>query len=292
MSWRTAWSGAFLTLLFCVAGVAHEYPTRPITLVVPYPPGGGVADFMTARVPILPPRPPRLSTTTGCPSATDSLSATMRAMPSIGFLLRHNMWAPATWAGRWFRGKLIIARWVHPTAQPYWNPLHQSDAVHHGGLRSADGFSGDRTGRVDAGRAVGQSGISAGSVSELIALAKMKPGQIAMGTSAIGTGGYVCAELFEVEAGVDMTIVPYKGTALLMTDLVGGHVPVAFGSCPRRSVILRRASCACLPSPARPASIRCPTFQLQMNPDCQALRLYCITGCLLPQEHPGRSSIG
>jgi tripartite-type tricarboxylate transporter receptor subunit TctC len=70
------------------------------------------------------------------------------------------------------------------------------------------------------------------SVSELIALAKREPGKINIGTSAIGTGGYLSAELFKVEAGVDMTIIPYKGTAPVMTDLVGGHVPVAFGVLP------------------------------------------------------------
>jgi tripartite-type tricarboxylate transporter receptor subunit TctC len=70
------------------------------------------------------------------------------------------------------------------------------------------------------------------SISELIELAKRQPGQINIGTSAIGTGGYLCAELFKSEAGVDMTIIPYKGTAPLMTDLVGNQVPVAFGVLP------------------------------------------------------------
>ena len=61
------------------------------------------------------------------------------------------------------------------------------------------------------------------SVADLISLAKRDPGKLNMGTSAIGTGGYLCAEL---------QIVPYKGTAPLMNDLVGGHIPVAFGVLP------------------------------------------------------------
>jgi tripartite-type tricarboxylate transporter receptor subunit TctC len=42
----------------------------------------------------------------------------------------------------------------------------------------------------------------------------------------------MCAELFKAEAGLDVAIIPYKGTAPLTTDLLGGHVPVAFGVLP------------------------------------------------------------
>lgn len=70
------------------------------------------------------------------------------------------------------------------------------------------------------------------TVSDVIALAKKDPGKLNIGTSAVGTGGYMCAELFKSEAGVDVAIVPYKGTAPVMNDLLGGHVPVAFGVLP------------------------------------------------------------
>jgi tripartite-type tricarboxylate transporter receptor subunit TctC len=70
------------------------------------------------------------------------------------------------------------------------------------------------------------------SVVEFIALAKQQPGKLNVGTSALGTGGYMTAELFKSEAGIDIAVIPYKGTAPLMTDLLGGHVPVAFGVLP------------------------------------------------------------
>ena len=73
---------------------------------------------------------------------------------------------------------------------------------------------------------------SARSVADLISLAKRDPGKLNMGTSAIGTGGYLCAELFKSTTGAELQIVPYKGTAPLMNDLVGGHIPVAFGVLP------------------------------------------------------------
>ncbi len=61
---------------------------------------------------------------------------------------------------------------------------------------------------------------------------RRKRAQLNIGTSALGTGGYMCAELFKSLAGIDAQIVPYKGTAPLMNDLVGGHVPIAFGVLP------------------------------------------------------------
>ena len=70
------------------------------------------------------------------------------------------------------------------------------------------------------------------SIAEFIALAKKQPGKLNLGTSALGTGGYMCAELFKSVAGIDVAIIPYKGTAPVMNDLLGGHVPMAFGVLP------------------------------------------------------------
>jgi len=70
------------------------------------------------------------------------------------------------------------------------------------------------------------------TIGEVVELAKQQGGKMNIGTSAVGTGGYLSAELFKSIAGVQATIVPYKGTAQLMNDLLGGHVPVAFGVLP------------------------------------------------------------
>jgi tripartite-type tricarboxylate transporter receptor subunit TctC len=66
------------------------------------------------------------------------------------------------------------------------------------------------------------------TLAELIALARKEPGKLNVGTPPPGTGGYLAAELFKAVTGVDVTIVPFKGTAQLTNDLVGNHVPVAF----------------------------------------------------------------
>jgi len=70
------------------------------------------------------------------------------------------------------------------------------------------------------------------TLKDVIEMAKKQPGKLNLGTSAVGTGGYMCAELFKAEAGVDVAIIPYKGTAPVMNDLLGGHVPMAFGVLP------------------------------------------------------------
>ena len=66
------------------------------------------------------------------------------------------------------------------------------------------------------------------NVSELIALAKTKPGKLNYASSGNGTPYHMAGELFKYMAGVDMTHVPYKGSSGARTDIVGGQVDVMF----------------------------------------------------------------
>jgi tripartite-type tricarboxylate transporter receptor subunit TctC len=66
------------------------------------------------------------------------------------------------------------------------------------------------------------------SVAELIALAKQKPGQLTFGSSGVGGPPHLFTELLKTMTGIEMTHVPYKGTAQAMTDVVAGHVPIIF----------------------------------------------------------------
>ena len=69
-------------------------------------------------------------------------------------------------------------------------------------------------------------------MTDVVALAKAQGSKFNIGSSAIGTGSYLSAELFKSLAGVNAAIIPYKGTAQLINDLLGNHVPVAFGVLP------------------------------------------------------------
>jgi tripartite-type tricarboxylate transporter receptor subunit TctC len=68
------------------------------------------------------------------------------------------------------------------------------------------------------------------NVRQLSALARARPGKIVYGSSGIGTGGHLSAELFKVMTHTDMLHVPYKGGAQAVTDLLGGHVSVMFAT--------------------------------------------------------------
>jgi tripartite-type tricarboxylate transporter receptor subunit TctC len=66
--------------------------------------------------------------------------------------------------------------------------------------------------------------------SELIALAKKRPRELAFASSGTGTSPYLSMELFKMLAGIDMVHVPYKGSGPAVIDLMGGHVQVMFGA--------------------------------------------------------------
>jgi tripartite-type tricarboxylate transporter receptor subunit TctC len=74
--------------------------------------------------------------------------------------------------------------------------------------------------------------IPAHSVKELIAYAKANPGKLTFASAGVGSGIHLAAEYFRFQAGIEMTHVPYKGSAPALSDLVGGHVSMYFSSLP------------------------------------------------------------
>jgi tripartite-type tricarboxylate transporter receptor subunit TctC len=70
------------------------------------------------------------------------------------------------------------------------------------------------------------------SVSELIALAKAKPGTLFFGSSGNGSTNHLAGELLKSMTGIDIVHVPYKGAAPAMNDLVAGHIPMMFDNIP------------------------------------------------------------
>jgi tripartite-type tricarboxylate transporter receptor subunit TctC len=70
------------------------------------------------------------------------------------------------------------------------------------------------------------------SVQELIALAKANPGKITMASAGSGTINHLTGEMFKLQAGVDLVHVPYKGGAPALTDVAGGQVNMMFSSVP------------------------------------------------------------
>jgi tripartite-type tricarboxylate transporter receptor subunit TctC len=185
---------------------ADDYPTRTITLIVPYPPAGGV-DGMARIV------ADKLSVALGRQVVVDNRGggggligtrAVLRAAPDgYTLLLGHT----ATIS-------------INPSlyANAGYDPRKDFTAI---GLIASMPVA-----------LLAHPSFPAKTIADVIALARKDPGKLNIGTSAVGTGGYLAAEYFKATAGLDVTIVPYKGTAPVMNDLLGGHVPIAFGVLP------------------------------------------------------------
>jgi tripartite-type tricarboxylate transporter receptor subunit TctC len=70
------------------------------------------------------------------------------------------------------------------------------------------------------------------TIADVVTIARKDGDKFNIGTSAVGTGGYLSAELFKSITGVNAAIIPYKGTGQVMNDLLGNHIPIAFGVLP------------------------------------------------------------
>ncbi len=198
---------AFVAVAFVAyASHAADYPTRPITLVVPYTPGGGVDAMARVVAMKLSEALKQQVVVENRPGGGGTIGtrAVMRAAPDgYTLLLGHT-------------GTISI----NPSLYVNIHMDPRKDFAPIGLIASMPVAL------------LAHPSFPAKTVAEVIAQAKNEPSKLNVGTSPLGTGSYMCAELFKAEAGVDVTIVPYKGTAPVMNDLIGGHVPIAFGVLP------------------------------------------------------------
>jgi tripartite-type tricarboxylate transporter receptor subunit TctC len=70
------------------------------------------------------------------------------------------------------------------------------------------------------------------TVAELVAYAKANPGKVNFGSAGAGTASHITGEYFARSAGITLVHIPYKGTGPALTDLLGGHIPMAFAPIP------------------------------------------------------------
>jgi len=189
---------AFISFI-CLPGAAlaqAAYPTRPITIIVPYPPGGNL-DVITRLI---------------SPSMSQSLGQTIVVdnKPGAGGLIGHAFTARATADGYTIlttaNGSLAYAPKLQP--QP---PFKATDFAALGSIAETPMvLEVNANGRFK-------------SVADFVAYAKEHPGQVTIGHSGNGTTNHVAILLLEQAAHVKFNIVPYKGSAPAVTDLL--HVP-------------------------------------------------------------------
>ncbi len=70
--------------------------------------------------------------------------------------------------------------------------------------------------------------LPARTVKQFIALARARPGEMSYGTSGVGAPSHMAAELFRLQTGIQYVHVPYKGSALAVIDVLGGHIHLSF----------------------------------------------------------------
>ena len=189
-----------------LCGLASAYPDKPITLIVPYPPGGG-ADTLSRAVAI------KLGEQLGTRIVIDNRSG-----------------------GGGNVGIAAVAR-AAPDGYTLGFPANVQMSINPG-LYPSMGFDPDRdltpVGMV--GRffflLVAHPSLNVTDLRGLIALARSKPGDLYHGSSGNGSPQHLAGAMFNSKAGVKLTHVPYRGTGLSMTDLLAGTTQVQFATIP------------------------------------------------------------
>jgi tripartite-type tricarboxylate transporter receptor subunit TctC len=197
----------FLAALLGASGArADDYPSRPITLVVPYAAGGGndvmariVAEKMSRAL-----GQQIVIENKGGAGGSIATRQVAKAAPD-GYTL-----------GLGGTGTLAI----NPTLYHNVGYDPRKDFVPIGLIATS------------ALVVLVNPQVDAKTIPELIALAKRDPGKLNYASAGVGSGIHLGAELFAYMAGIKLTHVPYKGSAPALTDLIGGHVSIYFSSLP------------------------------------------------------------
>jgi len=198
-----------LTALVALASAyasAQTYPSKPIRLVVPFPPGG-TTDILARDV------GQRLTETLGQSVVIDN-------RPGAAGNVGSDIVAKSAPDGYTLLMCTVSSHAINPglySKLPYDHIKDFAPVI--------------LVARVPNVLEVNPA-VPVNTVSDLIKLAKEKPGQINFASSGSGTSIHLSGELFKTMAGVDMVHVPYKGSAPALVDLVSGQVQVMFDNLP------------------------------------------------------------
>ena len=191
----------FGSALNASVAVAQQYPTRPLRMITPSPPGGAV-DFLSRAV------GQKLAEGLGVSVIVDNRAGASAVIGS-------DLLAKSAPDGH----TLMLGYSTHAT-----NPMFIKKLPYD----SVKDFAGVAMVGYIPLLLVVHPAVPATSVKELIALAKAKPGQLQFAAGAAGGGPSMAGQMFNYLAGVDVVRVPYKGNAPALIDLLGGRVTMMF----------------------------------------------------------------
>ena len=178
---------------------AQAFPSRTVTIVVPFPPAGGADTLARTLAPKL--------------SALWAQTVVIENRPGASGRIGTEQVANAAPHGH----TLVMASTAAITEK---NIARLAPVA----LVSAEAYV-----------IVVNAALPIRSVAELIAYAKANPGKLRFGSSGIGAASHLSGELFKAQAHVDLQHVPYKGTGQALTDLLGGQIELMFA--PTQTVI-------------------------------------------------------
>ncbi len=189
---------------FATSAIAQTtaWPSKPIRFIVPFPPGGPLD--ITARL-----LGARMGETFAQPVLIDN-------RPGAGGSLGAELAARATPDGY----TLLMGALSTHAVNPYLYPKIGYDPIRD--------FAPITLVANVPNVLVVNPAVKATTVKELIALARAQPGKLAFGSGGSGSGGHLAGELLKSIEKIDMTHVPYKGSAPAVTDLIGGQINLMF----------------------------------------------------------------
>lgn len=194
---------AMLTGLTGIAGAqpADQYPNKPIKLIVPTTPGGGIDNG--ARL-----LGERLREAWG-------QSVVIENRAGANSIIGHTAVAkaPADGYTLLFTSNAFVVVPLASSKLPY----DPKDLVPVASLSASPYLL------------VANNAVPANTVQQFISYAKSKPGEINYGAT-VGAGSHIAGEVFSAMSGVRMQFIPYKGGGLVLTDLIGGQIQVSFNS--------------------------------------------------------------
>jgi tripartite-type tricarboxylate transporter receptor subunit TctC len=197
---------AFALLAPALAPAADNFPTKPVRLIAPYPPGG-TSDIIARVV------GQKLTDVWGQQMVVDN-----RAGANGGIGCEVAAKSPAD-------GYTLLIGNMTPIAA---NPSLYRKL----GYDSLRDFAGVSLVAAGPNVLVVNPNVPVKSVQELLALAKAKPASLNFGSGGAGSPAHLAGELFKTLTGVQMTHVPYKGTVLSVNDLIAGQVQLVFSDAP------------------------------------------------------------
>lgn len=223
--------GAVIALAATAGAAAQGYPTKPVRMVVPFPPGAA-SDFL-ARV-----LGQKLSETWGQQIVVDN-------RPGAGGLIGSSVVAKANADGY----TIALIGQPHLTAhllskQPPWDPF--KDFTYIGMVASMPNVL------------VVGPGLPVNSLSELIAQVKAKPGHYNVGSAGIGSSSHLAAEMFNAAAGLKAVHVPFKLLADVIAEMYGGRIHYYLFPLPAAMPALREGKIRPIASGGRARAVALP----------------------------------